>query len=554
MLYTRHLRKGDVYVHADINNATPVFVKNSPSTPNAPIPPSTLTQAGSLVVSTSTAWQSKALMSAWWVSASQVSKLSSSGDYLEVGSFETSGRKNYLPPAPLLIGLGTLFQISDSSKARHKKHRIDENVVIDEAETGPDATSDVGDNATTIATDQLNDDQNKDISDSEEDFPDVDLQSRSSHSDSEDNEELPNPLISFMGESSKPQKPSERLSSFGVSGNAQLLEQSEPASEPEGEHNANSAEDLKAVSKEGQPSEKEEAQNRPGQRKHQDGISEGKNQADKNLLAKENLEGNSNYSSDGDHATDLIASNAKDASSLHKQSKSSQLPRGKRSKQKKAATKYAHQDDSDRELALSLLGHNKEEPKKPLTQKSDAAKAVELMQQKQRRREQHQKAQLEGKKKEEERRAKMESNDEDLGDDSTLDYVDLDALVGTPLPGDEIAAALPVCAPWAALSRHKYKVKMQPGLLKKGKAVREILGKWEADYKDKKRVDPTGTDTEKIWPNEIEQMRAWKDTEVIGIVPVSKVRVIAPAGKGTGGQQPSKGKSSRGGRGSKKQR
>ena len=50
ILYKRHLRKGDVYVHADLHGASSVIIKNNPKTPDAPIPPSTLTQAGNLSV------------------------------------------------------------------------------------------------------------------------------------------------------------------------------------------------------------------------------------------------------------------------------------------------------------------------------------------------------------------------------------------------------------------------------------------------------------------------------------------------------------------------
>jgi hypothetical protein len=35
-----------------------------------------------------------------------------------------------------------------------------------------------------------------------------------------------------------------------------------------------------------------------------------------------------------------------------------------------------------------------------------------------------------------------------------------------------------VCAPWNALARLKYKAKLQPGHVKKGKAVKEIVERW----------------------------------------------------------------------------
>ena len=85
MLYKRYLRKGDVYVHADLHGASSVIIKNNPKTPDAPIPPSTLAQAGNLSVCCSSAWDSKAGMGAWWVNADQVSKTAPTGEYLPVG-------------------------------------------------------------------------------------------------------------------------------------------------------------------------------------------------------------------------------------------------------------------------------------------------------------------------------------------------------------------------------------------------------------------------------------------------------------------------------------
>ncbi|KAJ3523083.1 hypothetical protein NM208_g12587 [Fusarium decemcellulare] len=123
-IYKRYLRKGDVYCHADLHGASSVIIKNNPKTPDAPIPPATLSQAGSLAVCSSDAWDSKAGMSAWWVNADQVSKSAPTGEFLPTGSFMVRGKKNFLPPAQLLLGLGIVFKISEESKAKHVRHRL----------------------------------------------------------------------------------------------------------------------------------------------------------------------------------------------------------------------------------------------------------------------------------------------------------------------------------------------------------------------------------------------------------------------------------------------
>jgi hypothetical protein len=143
---------------------------------------------------------------------------------------------------------------------------------------------------------------------------------------------------------------------------------------------------------------------------------------------------------------------------------------------------------------------------------------------------------------------------EEIGEDEASVLTQLDALVGTPLPGDEILEAIPICAPWASLAKYKYKAKMQPGQQKKGKAVREILGKWVKDAGEAKRFDTHSQDTERIWPREAELIKGWKEAEVVGIIPVKAVRVMmSGGGADKGGSGKGKGgKGGRGGRGGKR--
>ena len=70
LLVKRYLRKGDAYVHADLHGASSTIVKNR--TPEAPLPPLTLSQAGQACVCRSQAWDAKVVTSAWWVHPEQV--------------------------------------------------------------------------------------------------------------------------------------------------------------------------------------------------------------------------------------------------------------------------------------------------------------------------------------------------------------------------------------------------------------------------------------------------------------------------------------------------
>lgn len=85
----------------------------------------------------SIAWEAKVVAGAWWVNNDQVSKTAPTGEYLTTGSFMIRGKKNYLPPCQLIMGLGFLFRLEDSSIERHKDERkvrvIDEEIEKNES-------------------------------------------------------------------------------------------------------------------------------------------------------------------------------------------------------------------------------------------------------------------------------------------------------------------------------------------------------------------------------------------------------------------------------------
>lgn len=79
--------------------------------------------SSALQVCHSQAWNSKIVTSAWWVYPHQVSKTAPTGEYLTVGSFMIRGKKNFLPPHPLVMGFGILFRLDESSLASHLNER-----------------------------------------------------------------------------------------------------------------------------------------------------------------------------------------------------------------------------------------------------------------------------------------------------------------------------------------------------------------------------------------------------------------------------------------------
>lgn len=69
------------------------------------------------------AWDAKVVTSAYWVHSDQVSKTAPTGEYLSTGSFMIRGKKNFLPPCHLILGLSFLFKLEESSVERHKGER-----------------------------------------------------------------------------------------------------------------------------------------------------------------------------------------------------------------------------------------------------------------------------------------------------------------------------------------------------------------------------------------------------------------------------------------------
>jgi hypothetical protein len=550
IIYRRFLRKGDVYVHADLKGAMPMIIKNKPDTPDAPIPPSTLSQAGNLSICTSDAWDSKAVMSAWWVRSDQVSKTGQTGEFLPAGMFNVKGKKEFLPPAQLVVGLAVMFEISDSSKANHHKHRVQE-TAVSAAEMASESADD-SKTAEATKTDNSDDDDDdfpdaKIGSDSEDDFPDAKLDN-ADESDAESEAAAPrsNPLQSGT-QNTRNDSDEESVSGEAKDDSEFVMSGGNgPATTEDTPEDAGSIADTEQTSGTAghrHLSARERRLLRKGQLPDLPQVP-----SDAVPVADED---------DGASAEDDKKKSAKAPGTVTTQATkatNAPLPRGKRAKAKKQAAKYAAQDEEDRELAMRLLGSKSGQQAAETAAQEKRQKEEQAAADKQRRREQHLRAQAAGKAAEEARRAALENAEDDDEGDEVLktNLQNLDAFTGRPLPNDELVSAIPVCAPWSALSSYKYKAKIQPGSTKRGKAVKEVLSIWDHAGKDAKALDKSSQDVERIWPKEIELIRGWKETEVVGVVPVSKVRVMIAGGRR--GAEAAKGKkpSKRGGRGSKK--
>ncbi|EEP76126.1 predicted protein [Uncinocarpus reesii 1704] len=491
ILYHRHLQKGDVYVHTDTEGAMPMIIKNKPGAFDDPIPPGTLAQAGTFTVATSRAWDTKALLGAWWVKAEQVSRTTATGEYLPT-SVVISGEKNHLAPGQLILGFAVLFQISPESVANHRRHRLEESgspQIAVESEDGKDPQP-------PSEREVLEHDEDKGGELEEKGEPSEAASSlhpqNDEHGDLNDSTPLMNEPQGEVDQSSEDE-----------------YDSADPAYQQQPEASDTATKDFSHARS---PSIREEGESVPS------------------------------TSQPSRTSTPSIQSSSTP--------KSQQQVRGKRGKAKKLASKYKDQDEEDRELALRLLGSA---PKADAPKKTRESREAELQAQKERRRAQHHKAaQAERQRQENFHRRQQEGLDTGYAGKIVNDLSVLPTLVGAPVVGDEIISAIPVCAPWTAVGQCKYRAKLQPGPTGKGKVVREVLGRWvtgaSAAVKAQKpsageilklqeERDPeeakSSEDAEmSLTMMEVELLKGWRGAEVINTIPTGKIRIVSVAGAG----------------------
>ena len=587
-LYRRYLDKGDAYIHADLQGAASIIVKNKPSELDSPIPPSTLLQAGSLAIATSSAWDSKAVMSAWWVHPHQVSKTALSGEYLPTGSFTIRGEKEYLPPAQPLLGFGIMFRVSEESKARHLKHRVVEGPLPNT--TSPNRKGGDGDDLEQEPTDasevRLDDAQaagGSDIGEQDHCVQDEVMNEQDQETPKESISSSATDEENINSEDLEQQRQHDPPSPYygwnPLQSHLHAQQKEDESSADSGKESGSMRENLDGERSSTGTAEWNQTEGREDQEQHIPPLAKNGQATTgvRHLSAREKQTSRQNRANPVDDSgsdTRMANEDARMSKSSHdaipngtdmfhaKPSTKGSIPqvRGKHGKRNKLKTKYANQDENDRALALQILGSAAGNQLAAETTAAKISKEQEIAIQKERRRKQHAAAAEKGKQAEEIRRINWEEGAETLDLSELESLGDLDSFIGTPLPGDEIVDALVMCGPWDAIgSRCRWRAKLSPGATKKGKAVREILSVWMAGIADRERKmrppKPEGTglsDDAKVIVREAELIRAIREPEAIGLVPVGKCRVIMGSGHSSNQRGAGAGRGRRGGKGSKK--
>ncbi|XP_078262175.1 ribosome quality control complex subunit NEMF isoform X1 [Rhinoraja longicauda] len=511
LIVKRYLKSGDVYVHADLHGATSCVIK---SQKGEAIPPRTLTEAGTMAVCYSAAWDARVITSAWWVHHNQVSKTAPTGEYLTTGSFMIRGKKNYLPPSYLMMGFGFLFKVDEQYVWRHVGERKVK-VQDEDMETVTSSTSDLY---------------------TEDTVPLAESDNGESSSD-EDNEtglEGENQCEEVQGEAE-----GQEDSAGGESDN-QHEEQTvgEDSEETQNIEENQSDEENAEVSYPDTAIDLSHLQSKRSLQTYSTSKEElvaevdVKSQSRKHLSVKERKEmkKRKKFETEGSELT--VQSEASKASVEDldaKMSSSSQQPlkRGQKAKLKKIKEKYKDQDEEDRELMMKLLGSAgpskeekikkgkkgkaKEPPKKQ--EKKQALKEVITVQSKEHDLETviHQMADvaLESIPAEDQQE---EDPEQDLQASEESEKL-LTSLSGQPHPEDVLLFSIPFCAPYTAMTNYKYKVKLTPGTQKKGKAAKTALHSF--------------LHSKESLPREKDLLRSVKDNDLSRNIP-GKVKVSAP--------------------------
>eukprot|EP01117_Protostelium_nocturnum_P006408 TRINITY_DN2310_c0_g4_i1.p1 TRINITY_DN2310_c0_g4~~TRINITY_DN2310_c0_g4_i1.p1 ORF type:complete len:1128 (-),score=530.66 TRINITY_DN2310_c0_g4_i1:37-3420(-) len=482
-LYKKYLKKGDLYIHADLHGAATCIIKN-PS--GGEVPPPTLIQAGHYSVCRSAAWNEKIVTNAYWVNHDQVSKSAPSGEYLTTGSFMIRGKKNYLPPSPLIMGLGFMFKVHESCLANHLNERSA--TVQDKDDSASESENDV----------------EVQVSDDEEEAATAPKKEKENPKATETKKEKP------KEEAKKETIQSERpaLSSslgFGVS----TIDEDELLGGDE-EQSVDAKKRLTAQEKrqlkKGKTLEEIRQENEKKQQEKEAKKDEEKEKAppkpanDNNNLTtrkKNKLKKMKEKYGEQDEEERKIQLELLGSKEVVTEPKPKNLnqpkgnqPKGKGNNKGGKGNNNAKKEENKNENKDAKKTEKKEESVVPNTEEKEesSSKAEETEEKKEEtneeKNEKSEKNRAEERKerrkqKEEEQREIQqileEENVNELEDDEKAKLAEIDSLTATPLPDDVLLFAIPVCAPYSTMSNYKYKVKLTPGSVKRGKAAKTAI-------------------------------------------------------------------------------
>ncbi|XP_055451264.1 ribosome quality control complex subunit NEMF [Psammomys obesus] len=513
IIVKRYLTTGDIYVHADLHGATSCVIKNPTG---EPIPPRTLTEAGTMALCYSAAWDARVITSAWWVHHHQVSKTAPTGEYLTTGSFMIRGKKNFLPPSYLMMGFSFLFKVDESCVWRHRGERK-VRVQDEDMETLTSCTSELmSEEMEQLEGGDSSEEDKEELHETpvEEPMTQVDQEDIAIHGGEDKlNEELIQEESSEDGEDKAVTKDQEPIGEMKD-------EKEDTLDYPDTTIDLSHLQSQRPLQK---LAPREEAMN----------SSNSKSQGRRHLSAKERREMKKKKLPSDSGDLEMVEEKDKE-STVHTEAYQNPsknvaagqpMKRGQKSKMKKMKEKYKDQDEEDRELIMKLLasagsnkeekgkkgkkGKTKDEPVKKQPQKPRGGPRVLDIVNKETPSLQVLTHDLQDLAVDDPHDDKEEHDLDQQGNEENL----FDSLTGQPHPEDVLMFAIPICAPYTTMTNYKYKVKLTPGVQKKGKAAKTALNSF--------------MHSKEATAREKDLFRSVKDTDLSRNIP-GKVKVSAP--------------------------
>lgn len=549
MIVKRYMSKGDLYVHAEMHGASSTVIKNHD--PEHAIPPLTLNQAGCFTVCHSQAWNAKIVTSAWWVYPHQVSKTAPTGEYLTAGSFMIRGKKNFLPPHPLVMGFGILFRLDESSLASHLNERrvrgeddganeMEEEPRKDhnDSDSGEEFAGQGGMDKELVPNSSLSTDNSDVKVDVSRDVAAVlKIATRSGVTVGEEVSAADNIQKGSLSNSDETSQPS-------ISPHLEvLLDEALGVGSAKLSNRSSGLDVRQSSATEDHDGKKATAREKPYVSK-----------AERRKLKKDQMDGN------GDAANDLMEKeeskrNSKPgvragANDEKPKQTNTKTARGQKGKLKKIKEKYAEQDEEERKIRMALLASagralnkvkesqdKEEDPSKVVTGQDDSTKiCYKCKKLGHLSRECPEYAEVDHPHRVPTKNVNgdLSENVQDATSDQTIEMDkiemeedgiheigeeekeklnDLDYLTGIPLPDDILLYAVPVCAPYSALQTYKFRVKVTPGTAKKGKAAKSAMNLF--------------SHMPEVSTREKELMKACTDPELVAAI-IGNAKITAP--------------------------
>uniref|UniRef100_A0A1A9W2Q3 NFACT RNA-binding domain-containing protein n=1 Tax=Glossina brevipalpis TaxID=37001 RepID=A0A1A9W2Q3_9MUSC len=444
LIVKRYMRPTDIYVHAEIQGAASVIVRNPTG---GEVPPKTLLEAGTMAISYSVAWDAKVVTNAYWVHSDQVSKTAPTGEFLGTGSFMIRGRKNFLPSCHLIMGLSLLFKLEESFVEKHRGERKVRSFEEEQQNEEKRTYSIENERLESICEEEAE----LNVEDSDNEGTRISETTRTPKSSISEKNEEEEHKSSGDDNSVKDafEFPDTQVKIEHDTGKIIIEKQKEIESELTQTNssfkNLNISVQLFAENEETTiissiPTRKKRQQNAK-KRKEEKAHNSRKNQNQQQQVSL------------------TVNASAKNAI---------QLKRGQKGKLKKMKAKYKDQDEEERQRRMQILKSagnvSTTEADVKFDEKNGPTKELNKV------------------KRQVETKAPTDAEGEEADDALTgADVEMLDSLSGIPFEEDELLFCIPVVAPYQALQNYKYKVKLTPGTGKRGRAAKTAITLFSKD-------------------------------------------------------------------------